>query len=124
MRTLSFLSFLGLAVFVGGCAINRSVLKVQVQPSTDPASGQEVSIMKVTDNRIFELKPAKPSTPSLKAGDVTNKAITSRAVARKRNGWGMTMGDILLPEGRTVEDLVKEALTKAFRESGYKVTTQ
>ena len=33
------------------------------------------------------------------------------------------MGDILLPEGRTVADLLKEALIKAFRESGYKVVT-
>jgi hypothetical protein len=39
-------------------------------------------------------------------------------VARKRNGWGKVLGDILLPEGRTVSDLVEEVVAKAFIESG------
>jgi hypothetical protein len=31
------------------------------------------------------------------------------------------MGDILLPDGRTVENLVREALTKSFRDAEYRV---
>ena len=33
----------------------------------------------------------------------------------------MAMADILLPEGRTVEQLVREAVTTAFRDRGYLV---
>jgi hypothetical protein len=44
-----------------------------------------------------------------------------RAIARKRNAYGMALGDILLPEGRTVEAVVEEAIAAAFREAGYRV---
>jgi hypothetical protein len=34
------------------------------------------------------------------------------------------MGDILLPEGRTVAGLVEEALTRSLQEAGYRVLTR
>ncbi|HPO13713.1 MAG TPA: hypothetical protein PLI09_09725 [Candidatus Hydrogenedentes bacterium] len=133
------------SVFGNGCATNRGILDIQVAESPNPApaqaganvqehpslpygssvenlpSGNVIAIVRVTDNRKFELAPRNPSVPSLRGREVEDKMITSRAIARKRNSYGMAMGDILLPEGRTVENVVREALTKAFREAGYSV---
>lgn len=104
-----------------GCAVNRSVLDIQTRPSTNPTSGKVVVLARVTDQRSFETAPKDPSVPSLKDGAIHDKAITSRAVARKRGGFGAAMGDVLLPEGRSVEGLVRESVTRALREKGYVV---
>jgi hypothetical protein len=104
-----------------GCATNRGILNVQVGVPPDPAAGRAVTIARVTDCRVFQAAPRDASIPSLKGREIGDKAITSRAIARKRNGYGKAMGDILLPEGRTVEVLTREALTKSFREAGYRV---
>ena len=37
---------------------------------------------------------------------------------------GDAMGDILLPERRTVERVVRDALTKAFRDADYRVVEE
>ncbi|MBK8794413.1 MAG: flagellar biosynthesis protein [Holophaga sp.] len=113
---------LGLLVIGGtGCAVNRSVVAVPTKQVADPAQGPVVVITRVADLRTFELAPDDPSVPSLKDGAITDKAITSRAFGRKRNGYGMAMGDVLLPEGNKVEALVKAGLTAALREAGFRV---
>ena len=104
-----------------GCATNRGILDVRINGIQNPDSGPAVTIVRVTDNRVFEAAPRTPSVPSLKGGEIGDKAITSRAIARKRNAYGKALGDILLPEGRTVENVVREALVKSFREAGYRV---
>lgn len=104
-----------------GCATSRGELDIRVPAMANPANGAPVKIVSVMDRRVFQISPPSADIPSLKDDDITNKAITSRAVARKRNAYGKALGDILLPEGRTVEMLVKEALTRAFREAGYRV---
>ncbi|MGZ4925957.1 MAG: hypothetical protein ACXV4B_05830 [Halobacteriota archaeon] len=105
-----------------GCAATRSTFDVpitQAQPATIKGF---VKIVEVKDVRRFEAAPRNPSVPSLQnAEEIKDRAITSRAVARKRGGFGAAMADILLPEGRTVEQLVREALTKAVTEKGYSV---
>jgi hypothetical protein len=110
-----------MGLFGSGCATNRGMLDVRVNKTPNPESGRTVAIMRVTDGRVFEKAPSKASIPSLKGGEIDNKAITSRAIARKRNAYGKALGDIVLPEGRTVENVVKEALEKSFREAGYRV---
>ena len=75
------------AILFGGCATNRGIVDVQVEDTANPASGKAVKIVKVVDKRKFELAPGSPSTPSLKNGEVNDKSITSRAVARKRNAY-------------------------------------
>ena len=105
-RTISVAALL---LLVSGCATNRGIIDVRVTPTPDPQGKVMVKIVRVTDQRTFELRPDVASIPSLKDGQIDNKAITSRAIARKRNGYGKALGDILLPEGRTVEDLVEEA---------------
>ena len=120
-----WLAWIGVAVLAGvlgsGCATNRGILDVRIDVPQDPESGKVVKIARVTDRRVFEEAPPNPSTPSLKGMEIGDPAITVRAIARKRNGYGKAIGDILLPEGRTVEDLVREALVKSFREAGYRV---
>jgi hypothetical protein len=83
-----------------------------------------VTIERVTDQRVFELAPSVASIPSLKLGEIDDPEITSRAIARKRNTYGQAIGDILLPPGRTVEQVVEEALIRSFRDAGYRVITE
>jgi hypothetical protein len=60
--------------------------------------------------------------PSLQnPGEVNSGAITSRAIGRQRGGEGKALGNVLLPDGRTVELVVREAVTKALAELGYAV---
>jgi hypothetical protein len=114
-------AMVGMSLLGAGCATNRGVLDVRAFAAPNPATGKSVTITRVTDVRAFKLAPRTPSVPSLKDGRIGDKAITSRAIARKRNGYGKALGDIVLPENRTVEDLIRESLTTAFRESGYRV---
>lgn len=107
-----------------GCATSRGVLDLKVPDLPNPASSQTVKIVNVTDKRVFEIGPKKPSTPSLQNDEINDPEITRRAVARKRNGFGAALGDILLPEGQTVEQLTRAALVNALRDSGYRVVAE
>jgi hypothetical protein len=117
-------SVLSLLLLTSGCATSRGILTVGVPSAPNPTSGIAYKIENVTDQREFELKPAQASIPSLKNGEIQDRAITSRAIARKRNTWGKALGDILLPEGRTVQDLTSEAIERAFREAGLRVVLE
>jgi hypothetical protein len=111
------------AMLLAGCATSRSVVAVQAAPSyqsANPADGTAIKLV-TTDVRKFELAPATPDIPSLKNGEITNTAITSRAIARKRNTYGKALGDVLLPEGQTVATTVESAVAAGFREAGYRV---
>lgn len=111
-------------MFAAGCATSRGVLDIETVEVENPASSIIVKIVEVTDKRVFEIAPKKPSIPSLKNGEIDNPAITSRAVARKRNSFGAALGDILLPENRTVTQVTEEALSRALKESGYRVASK
>ena len=128
LKKKEFVHFLLLSLFIlilfSGCATNRGIVDISVDAPINPDSGKIVKIAAVRDARKFELKPDIPSIPSLKGGEINDPSITSRAIARKRNGYGKALGDILLPEGKTVSQVVEKALIKAFRESGYKVVSE
>ena len=109
-------------MMLGGCAASRSV----VSPDTaalaeNPTQGIAVRIDQVSDLRRFEAAPKTPDIPSLGGGDVGNAALTVRAMGRKRNGFGLAMGDVMLPEGQTVSKMVEGALIQGFRLAGYRV---
>jgi hypothetical protein len=105
-----------------GCATTRGELDVAVSLPQDPGGEPAFRVPEVTDRRVFQARPPNPSIPSLKNPDqIRDKAITSRAIARKRNGYGMAMGDILLPEGHTVSQLASDAIVRAFRLAGFSV---
>jgi hypothetical protein len=70
---------------------------------------------------VFAVDPPDPSIPSLKHDEVNDSAITSRAIARKRGSFGNAVGDILLPAGRSVADLVRASVARGLREGGYRV---
>jgi len=112
---------------LSACAVGRSVVDIQAPVSTAsaPPSGPAVKITDVRDLRQFEVNPRDPSQPSLgDADEIKNPAITSRAIGRKRNGYGMAIGDVALPEGTTVMVLVRGAVQKALQDQGYRVVTE
>lgn len=118
-----FLLVLGAAA-VAGCATNRGVLDVETVVDENPETGVAVKFARISDNREFFMDPPQANMPSLKGGEIGDEAITSRAIARKRNSFGQALGDILLPEGDTVTGLVEEQLTDSFRDSGYRVVEE
>jgi hypothetical protein len=122
MKTMqNSLILLAIAILVSGCATTRGVLEIEAEESVNPESGQAVKIVQVVDSREFQTAPPEPDIPSLKNNEIDDPAITSRAIARKRNTFGQAMGDILLPEGQTVMGLVSSSLAKGLRENGFRV---
>lgn len=120
LRLAGSMSFLALGASLSGCALTREELELPVRHGSNPAHGPAVSIVRVSDVRQFELQPHEPSTPSLKYGEIGEKSITSRAFARKHDAF-TALGDILLPRGRTVAQVVEETVTRVFQERGYRV---
>ena len=108
-----------------GCATTRGVIDVPAKAGPNPASGPAVRIDRVTDRRFFEIDPRQANIPSLmNDAEIKDPKITSRAIARKRGGFGKALGDVLLPEGRTVMQVVEEALTWSLQEAGYRVVNK
>ena len=112
-------------LLLGGCAATRSTFDLPASNASDvreaPAAVR-VKLVDIADNRVFEAKPSNPSTPSLEhPEELKDSAITARAIARKRGGFGNAAADILLPPGRTVPQVVTEAVTDALRQRGYMV---
>lgn len=119
-----------LCAVLAGCATSRSEIKLQspvVSPATTATgTGRVVVIKSVTDERVFEQTPSDPSTPSLGFGgsDSATAQLKSQAIGRKRNGFGKALGDVLLQQGQTVQDVVRENLAAALEQSGYRVESQ
>lgn len=114
-------------VLLAGCATNRAEVDVDVLPPATtqapaPSNGKVVYISAV-DERVFQIKPTRFDVPSLKYDEIDDKSITERAIARKRNNYNMAIGDVLLPKGRTVSQLVGDAVASAYRQAGYEVVS-
>jgi len=126
MRRLVLVVPLLACLFIAtGCATTRGVIDVPAKMGANPASGPAVRIDRVTDRRVFEIDPRQANIPSLMNDDeIKDATITSRAIARKRGGFGKALGDVLLPEGRTVTQVVEEALRWSLREAGYRVVSK
>jgi len=123
----SFVAASAAAAFLalGGCAATRSTFDLPPSKAAAASEAQAtvyVKLVSVTDKRVFEAAPPNPSTPSLgKPEELKDPAITARAIARKRGGFGNAMADILLPPDRTVAHVVREAVTEALSQRGYTV---
>jgi uncharacterized lipoprotein YajG len=114
-----------LGIVLSGCAAGRDVIDIMPAAGMAPSGMAVAKIVQVNDKRTFEAAPRDPSVPSLQnAKDLNDPAITARAYARKRGGFGNALGDIVLPEGRTVATLVKAATQKALEGKGYRVVEQ
>lgn len=104
-----------------GCATSRDIVPLQVDAGINPEQGPALRIAIAEDARRFISSPPKPSTPSMMDDNLTDPALRARAVARKRNAYGMALGDVILPEGQTVASIISSALTRSFREAGFRV---
>lgn len=125
MKLVNRMSFLvALALLASGCATTRGVVEIATEESVNPETGQAVKIVEIVDLRDFQIDPPEADIPSLKNNEIDDPSITSRAIARKRNSFGKAMGDILLPEGQTVMDLVESGLAKGLRENGFRVVDE
>ena len=106
-----------------GCVRAKTVMDLRIPElaGTSPTSGAKVvKIVKVTDLRNFkDGDSAELGTPTVaRSNEVTDRAITLRTV-----GQAHGRSDIILPEGRTVEMLVGDAVQKALKERGYSVVS-
>ncbi|WP_295757215.1 hypothetical protein [Undibacterium sp.] len=112
-----------ISLLLGGCAASRGTVSLAT-PTTQAAqmsNNKQIYINTVEDKRVFELKPGKPSIPSLNPDRPSSDDIKSRAIARKLNGFGQAFGDILLENGQTVSALMRNTLQQALIANGYKV---
>ena len=110
-------------LLLAGCATNRAEVDILPPGNSQtpaPSNGKKVYISAV-DDRVFQIKPSRFDTPSLKYDEIDDKSITERAIGRKRNNYNMPIGDVLLPKGRTVSELVGDAVATAYRQAGYEV---
>ncbi|OIQ95890.1 hypothetical protein GALL_221360 [mine drainage metagenome] len=124
MKTiLKFFAVAACAASLSACAAGRSVVTLDQAKITAPAQVQSVAvkIVQVTDARAFEEDPPNPSDPSLSSDDLHDAGLKARAIGRKRNGYGMAMGEVMLPEGSTVSGVIRTAVANGFREAGYRV---
>lgn len=112
-------------LLMSGCAVTRSEMRLTVPApgSAVVSGGQPLVIDSVRDVRVFEVDPPDPSTPSLKEGAkyALDAQGRKQAIARKRNTYGMAMGDIVLPADENVETLTRQLLSNAFAAHGYSV---
>lgn len=119
---------IGAAILATGCATSRSEVHLGTSSNTAqinlPASAPLALIRSVKDERVFEQAPGEPSTPSLgfEGADNAAAAIKARAIARKRNGYGRALGDVLLPEGQTVESVIRDNVRQTLNQLGYRVS--
>lgn len=121
MIAVSALVLAGLAL--AGCGTigtferSRITMPPPPAPAVLDASAPSVVLREVTDARVFEVEPRNPSTPSI--GPEAGR-VQARAVARKRNGYGRAVGDVLV-QGQTVEQLIRPHIIAAFHEGGVRV---
>jgi len=109
------------ASILTGCAVGRDTVDVSAPHATNPASGKLVRIDSVADKRQFQTTPTSPEVASLDPDEDTGSAVMARAIGRKRGSFGKGLGDVVLPEGKTVSGLVETAVASGFQEAGYVV---
>ncbi|MEE8059041.1 MAG: YajG family lipoprotein [Pseudomonadales bacterium] len=122
MKNVRF-GFLLVTLVLAGCVTGtRNIQLTPPEYSSGKSASGLIYIASIEDKRIFEQKPKNPSTPSVKGNlSSASKEKLSTLVGRQRNGWGAAMGDVALPEGQTVQEKVRELLTKGLESRGYEV---
>ncbi|WP_343654372.1 flagellar biosynthesis protein [Paraburkholderia caribensis] len=119
------IAFYSLALSIlAGCAAGRTTVDVSAPQGTNPATSKYVRIDSAQDKRTFTVAPPSADMASLDPAEDSSDASKARAIGRKRNGYGKALGDVVLPEGKTVSGLVETALATGFQEAGYVVVKQ
>jgi hypothetical protein len=115
------------AVLASGCATSRSEVKLASpdEGAYHVTKHTVVLVRSVKDERVFEEAPSDPKIPSLGHEGSSNASADTkaRAFARKRNGFGKALGDVLLDKNQTVASVVSDNLVAAFRQAGFRTTT-
>ncbi|WNC94641.1 flagellar biosynthesis protein [Paraburkholderia sp. FT54] len=109
---------------LAGCAVGRGTVDVAAPQGANPATGKYVRIDSVQDKRTFTVAPPSADMASLDPDEDSSDASKTRAIGRKRNGYGKALGDVVLPEGKTVSGLVESALATGFQQAGYIIVKQ
>jgi hypothetical protein len=125
MKTPILLLLAVIATLQSGCVVGRRTLSLSVPELPPPsASRGDVAVVSVLDRRAFENKPSEPSTPSID-GDVNTLSAAQKAsmIGRQRNGFGRAIGDISLPGGQSVPQVVRRLVEEALKHRGYRVTS-
>ncbi|XUW92790.1 flagellar biosynthesis protein [Burkholderia sp. M6-3] len=112
------------ASILAGCAVGRTTVDVSASQGNNPATGKYVRIDSAEDKRTFTVAPPSADMASLDPAEDSSDASKARAIGRKRNGYGKALGDVVLPEGKTVSGLVESALATGFQQAGYVVVKQ
>lgn len=116
---------LATALLHTGCVVGRRTVSIPVTPLAAPAEATkgEVHIASVTDNRKFENKPDKPSTPSID-GDVATLTPEQKdsMIGRQRGGFGNAMGDVDAAEGQSATKQSRLLIEAALKSRGYKIS--
>ena len=123
-RAFRLLGLISILLLFNACATSRGEMSLRVPAgAAGPSNGQTAVILAVSDQREFQEDPRDPSIPSLKKGEKfeLDAEGRKRAVARKRNSYGMALGDIMLEGGDTVETLTRDLVASGLRERGYQV---
>ena len=120
---------LALTFLLSGChllvgqivVVVPSTVEVPLPPARPAPAKAFVRLVEVKDVRRFDALARSSSAPSLQNADqINDRSITARAIGRKWDGT-QQVGDILLPEGSTVEHLIRGAVTIALGQQGYAV---
>lgn len=126
-QKITMVFLLAFTVLAAGCATSRS----EVTLASPDKGGYQVTkrtvvlVRSVKDERVFEEAPSDPKIPSLGHEGTSNASadIKARAFARKRNGFGKALGEVLLDKNQTVSSVVSDNVVAAFRQAGFRTTT-
>ncbi len=118
------LCFFTLVALLSGCVTSTRIVDLAPPDYPDSAKAMGgVYIGEIVDNRTFEQKPRKPSTPSVTGTlSETPAATLATLIGRQRNGYGKAMGDVALPAGSTVARETRDLLSEGLRSRGYILT--
>lgn len=114
------LLLIGLAIGFAGCSTMREIRIVDIPKPKFEGKSPEVALNMVMDSRTvsaINCGYSSNGTDKEPKQDLWKRAIACRKTPSK----GAPRGFMLLPKGQSVEDLVRELLTKAFLDAGYKV---
>ncbi len=113
-----------------GCATGRGTIDLagihaRGGRSQPVASAPRVAIS-VVDRRVFQESPSDPAMPSIGKDMMGENLADLRAclIARKRNAYGMALGDIVTKNGYTVAEYIRRLVGESFAKAGYEVAEE
>lgn len=106
-----------IVILLGFCGCDRAISNAYVSIKDTAVMKQSnqvkgyVVIKEPMDKRIFMTNPPRADIPSLEDPSFKN---TSNVVGRQRNGTGKAMANVFLADNKSVEQTIKDVITKVF----------